>query len=272
MSWDTYQQNSTLRTTTCLARYAVEYQNLLKQRISVKSEIADKKTPVAIDLGCGGGVDSIFFAKQGYSVYAVDQSTNVIQDTINNMIASGQLTQGEANNIHIVSADFEKIAKGEVELPKADIVYSNFSLPFYTPQNSEDYANLMKNLTATLNEGGVIATTMLGKNDEWKNCSLNSKEDIEKYYGDFKVLQNNEKEVEAPCQNGDMKHWDVVESVFRKPFENEITEMLASTVMPNDPIKVMAQDENADFFISPLSTISDLTLAQINENNNAMSE
>lgn len=261
MSWSDYQQKSQKRMPTHLVRYAEKYKTLLEETIGDNVKV---QQPVAIDLGCGSGVDSIFLAQQGYSVYAIDQNTSVIENLVNILLNKGILSKEQANNIHIIKSDFDKIVNGEIILPKADVVYANFSLPFYNPQNAQGFNNLMSNIKNSVNEGGVIATTMLGRNDSWQQCSLVDEQKITEIYSGFVPIQNNEKEVDAPTQSGDVKHWDVIETVFRKPFESEQLETLATTVSASEPIRLLAEENmRMNYHTTQTSIIADQTFAQM---------
>ena len=91
-----------------------------------------------IELGCGNGRDTIFFAKQGVHVTAIDQCENTTKQL--NTIA----------NINSYHADFTRLIESKNNF---DVVYSRFTLHSI---NDEDEERTLGWVHKNLNKGGLL--------------------------------------------------------------------------------------------------------------------
>ena len=224
-----------------LARYSNVYYRKIQNAIGKEDEFS---TPIVLDVGCGSGVDTFFFAKKGFEVYAIDRDVKLISNLMKMQIADGHLTQEQADKIHIIQSDFEKIATGEIKLPKSDIVLANNSLPFYKPEDASKFGLLMQNIFSCIKEGGILSTSMFGKNDEWAERTTTFSEEeyanLLKSNG-FVCSISSELEAQAPSMIEDDKHWNIIESVYRKPFEDEKIEAQAQSVDSSEVIEEVSK-------------------------------
>eukprot|EP01128_Nolandella_sp_AFSM9_P000054 TRINITY_DN10087_c0_g1_i1.p1 TRINITY_DN10087_c0_g1~~TRINITY_DN10087_c0_g1_i1.p1 ORF type:complete len:226 (+),score=81.36 TRINITY_DN10087_c0_g1_i1:70-747(+) len=80
------------------------------------------KEGTLVDLGCGNGRDSVFFAKHGINlVYAIDLSQSSI-DKLNK-------TTADIDHIQFIQGDFSELkSKSELNITDLDAVYSRFTL------------------------------------------------------------------------------------------------------------------------------------------------
>ena len=83
----------------------------------------------AIDIGCGAGNDSVFLCDNGWNVLAVDKNA----DGLNNL-------QEKCPQIQTINNSFENL----IELPKADLVITFFSVPFCTPQYFNKFIKILR--------------------------------------------------------------------------------------------------------------------------------
>ena len=91
-----------------------------------------------IELGCGNGRDSIYFAKQGVQVTAIDQCENITKQL--NMI----------DNINSYPSDFTRLIKS---LNNFDVVYSRFTFHSITDEDEERTLGWIFN---NLNKDGLL--------------------------------------------------------------------------------------------------------------------
>ncbi len=109
-----------------------------------------KKNSSLIELGCGNGRDSIFFAKNKILVKAVDQCVEeiLILDKKNTL-----------SNLKFISADFTKLGATE----SFDNIYSRFTLHSISePEESR----VFKWAYQQLNSNGIFCIETRGKNNE----------------------------------------------------------------------------------------------------------
>ncbi len=78
---------------------------------------------LAIDLGCGDGVETRELAERGWQVLAIDSDPGV-----DDRVRAG-LGQEASSRVETRCATFEALG----ELPRADLVYAGFALPFCDP-------------------------------------------------------------------------------------------------------------------------------------------
>lgn len=108
------------------------------------------KNSSLIELGCGNGRDSIFFAKNKISVKAIDQCENEIC-TLNQ--------KNTLSNLHFICADFTKLGATEY----FDNIYSRFTLHSISePEESR----VFKWAFQQLNPNGILSIETRGKKNE----------------------------------------------------------------------------------------------------------
>jgi cyclopropane fatty-acyl-phospholipid synthase-like methyltransferase len=104
-----------------------------------------------IELGCGNGRDSIFFASHGINVVAVDQCEEEIKILIE---------KNSLSTLNFISADFTKLK----ELETFNYVYSRFTLHSISEKEEDRVINwAYKNLKL----GGKILIEARGKKNEF---------------------------------------------------------------------------------------------------------
>jgi len=103
-----------------------------------------------LELGCGNGRDSIFFANNGVGVVAVDQCENEIFVLSN---------EQQLSNLKFLTGDFTKLE----DLGKFNHIYSRFTLHSITEQEESD---TIKWAYEHLENGGVLLIEARGKMNE----------------------------------------------------------------------------------------------------------
>ncbi len=109
--------------------------------------VGDGKTTL-IELGCGNGRDSIYFAKNGINVFAVDQAHEEI-NFLENRFSS-------INNLEFKSGDFTNLKDDR----KYEIVYSRFTLHSI---NSTEQNRVLSWAYDKLNKNGLFCVEVRGQ-------------------------------------------------------------------------------------------------------------
>ncbi len=106
---------------------------------------------VAVDLGCGSGIETRSLLDAGFTVTAVDSSDDSMRILDALPDPDGRLTA-----VHRAMQD--------AVLPSAQLVYAGFSLPFCPP---ERFDALWGAVRAAVEPGGVLAVDLFGVRDAW---------------------------------------------------------------------------------------------------------
>ncbi len=159
----------------------------------------------AIDLGCGAGRDTIALLKYNWNVLAIDK-----EDT--EAIIKEQLSKEEQRRFEFLKSVF-----GEMNLPKANLIVANFSLPF----SKKEYFNLIWNkINNSLLKGGYFVGNFFGKKDSWvkhkKHLIFLSENEVKDLFTDFELIQFNEIEKDAKIASGEEKHWNIYDVIAKK--------------------------------------------------------
>lgn len=102
-----------------------------------------------IELGCGNGRDSLFFALNGLDVLGVDQCSNAI----------GKLNILDNTNANFIAEDFTRLAKGK----KYDIIYTRFTLHSVDKESAD---RTLAWASENIEESGLLAIEVRSVLDE----------------------------------------------------------------------------------------------------------
>jgi SAM-dependent methyltransferase len=112
--------------------------------------------PLAVDLGCGTGRDTIELLKRGWRVLAIDGE----QEGLDRMLARPELTPFRVSpRLEACVALFQ-----DVTLPPCSLVSSSYTLPFCPPDLFDD---LWRRIVAAIPVGGRFAGQLFGEQDDW---------------------------------------------------------------------------------------------------------
>lgn len=174
----------------------------LLEYITEKSKIAD--------MGCGAGMDSLYFIKAGHDVIAIDREIGVIE------ALKEQLEEPLKHRLEIIKADFMEQA-----IPCADILYASYSLPFCPPQQFDGF---WSKLEKSINPNGIIAATFFGTNDDWfknsEHITFHERESLVKLFKGYEIKNFYEEEFEDTFVSREgtieSKHWHVFEIIAQR--------------------------------------------------------
>ena len=116
--------------------------------------LKNKSSKTLLDLGCGDGRDSVFFAKRGYKVTAADVSQIALQ------IVQKKIQEEKITNIKIIEQDLQNLQFPENSF---DVIYAHLSLHYFLDEQTEQ---IFKMLYQTLKLDGFLFIKCKSTEDE----------------------------------------------------------------------------------------------------------
>ena len=168
---------------------------------------AEDAVGTAVDLGCGGGRDSIELLRRGWSVLAIDAQDSAIET----LLARPELNQFGCRPRTEVSR-FEA-ARWET----ADLVNSSFALPLCP---KADFLAMWQRIFDSLRPGGRFAGQVYGVRDQWFGDPTNThftQSEIDDLLLPYEVELCRVEETDSVTPRGTAKHWHIYHIVARKP-------------------------------------------------------
>jgi len=161
----------------------------------------------AVDLGCGGGVDTIHLINSGWKVYAIDGTANGFANIKANIPAD------KLCDVLCVQADFESLT-----IPDTDLVYSAYSIPFC---KREAFDTFWLKIETAIRVGGRFAGHFFGEQDGWINyindITLKTKQETISLFKNFNIEYFDELCEDRPSINTNgTKRWHVFEVIAVK--------------------------------------------------------
>lgn len=201
MNWIEYFKNSQNKPPRGLVKRFIEHLN-------TNEETTTKKH--VVDIGCGSGNDSKFYAFLGFKVTAIDCNEYAIK------------TIQETNQDHMdITAKVCDVTKEMI--PQCDIASASYSLPFIPPSAFDHTWN--NQIVQSIVPGGYFVGHFFGNEDGWasqykESMTFLTKDQIEKLFdpktSNFEEVNCKEKKKEAPLTNGGSKHWHIFTIFARK--------------------------------------------------------
>lgn len=127
---------------------------LLRHALSLFPSPA-KTNRLAIDIGCGAGVETRELLRQGWNVFAIDSQPSALERVRRNLSAA------EAGRLQVYAGCVEA-----TELPGADFIWAGRSLPFLNPQA---FPMVWNRIAEALKPAGRFAGDFFGVQDEWSD-------------------------------------------------------------------------------------------------------
>jgi tellurite methyltransferase len=163
------------------------------------------KGRLAIDLGCGGGADTRALLDRGWRVFATDAAES------SRRLLEERVPPEERDHLEIQIGRFD-----ELDLPGADLVYAQFSLPFAGAY----FEDAVDHALSAVRQGGAFTGHFLGLNDDWVGegmIAAVTREWVERRFADFSHVEIDEFDDEGPLGlEGETKHWHYYFVLARK--------------------------------------------------------
>ena len=198
-------QNNNIYSNNKIQKFYKNTENAPPHKNIIKFLELEKNTGNAIDIGCGAGRDTVYLIKNNWKVLAIDREN--VKETIEE-----KLSKKELENFKFECQKFENI-----KLPKADLIISNYSLPFC---NKNNFNELWKRIVESIKENGYFVGTFFGINDSWINIKdkmvFLSKDAVLELFNEFEIISFEEIEKDEKTGLGIMKHWHIYDIIARK--------------------------------------------------------
>ncbi len=159
----------------------------------------------AIDLGFGGGTDTLELLRNGWTVLAVDGQAAAAD------FLARRVPPRRRRALTTVVAPMQ-----EVELPPADLVYASYSLPFL---RRPEFRTVWRRIFASLRPGGHFAGQLFGDRDTWsgdRSMSFWRRAEAVRWTAGYRVELFRETDEEGTAFSGP-KHWHVYDLILEKP-------------------------------------------------------
>lgn len=160
---------------------------------------------LAIDLGCGGGIESQELLRRGWQVVAMDQEAAALEAVVVG------LSVAEQARLTVQRASFATLT-----LPAADFIWAGLSLPFCGPTH---FPRLWETVTQALRPGGRFAGDLFGVRHAWRenpDMTFLTRAEVESYLQPFVVELLEEREEERQTAFQGRQHWHGFDIIARK--------------------------------------------------------
>jgi tellurite methyltransferase len=178
---------------------------LLRTLDHIEWEGRARRRRSAIDLGCGAGTDSLELLRRGWKVCSIDQEPLALR-FLSRRVPARQRTLVDL-----------RVARMEgASLPRADLVYASFSLPFCAPA---EFPDLWGRIRRALVPGGHFAGQLFGNRDEWagkRPMTFHTVRQVRTLTRGYRIELLRESEEEGRSYEGP-KHWHYFDLILEKP-------------------------------------------------------
>ena len=160
-----------------------------------------------MDLGCGDGTDTVELLNRGWEVVSIDAQEGSIR-----RVREKIPPEAASRSTTIVSA------MEDASLPRSDLVFASFSLPFCRP---DAFPDLWDRLRSALYPGGRFAGELFGDRDSWASdpdMTFHDAGAARCLFDGLEVESFEEEEEDGDAFDG-QKHWHVFHVIARRPDE-----------------------------------------------------
>jgi len=165
----------------------------------------------AVDLGFGAGTDTLELLRRGWDVLAIDQEPAAVA------FLARRVSPRLRKSLTLRTSPMEGLS-----LPKVDLIYASYSLPFCDPAA---FPRLWATLRRALVPGGHFAGQLFGDRDEWagtRPMTFHTLSQARLLTRGFHVELFRETEEEGRSFEGP-KHWHYFDLILEKPRPNRRT-------------------------------------------------
>lgn len=161
---------------------------------------------VAVDLGCGEGIEVSALLDQGWTVHAIDGEAAALRRL------ADRTPRALADRLTVHQLSFAEIDA----LPPADLVHSSYALPYCPP---EHFDTVWAAVRDALRPGGVVACQLFGPHDDSygdPEMTFHTAEQARELLDGLDVVHWEEEDADGMAYTGP-KHWHVFHVVARRP-------------------------------------------------------
>jgi SAM-dependent methyltransferase len=158
---------------------------------------------MAIDLGCGSGIDTLAMLDRGWEVLAIDAEAEAIE----------RLRQRAGDR---PALETQRSPMEDVALPAADLVWASYSLFFCDPARFPD---VWTRIRTAVRPRGRFAGELLGERDTWASRddgTSMTRTEAEALFDGWAVERFEEEENDGEACSGP-KHWHLFHAIALAP-------------------------------------------------------
>ena len=156
----------------------------------------------AVDIGCGGGRDTLELLRRGWSVIGIDVTQAALDQVRDRAGDAG-------GRLQLVLGRME-----DTTWPAVDLVNAGFALPFC---ERAAFPGLWSRITGSLSAGGRFSGELFGDRDEWADHLLtHTRAEVEALFAGFAMERFDEVEGEVQKAAGGTKRGHTFFLVGRK--------------------------------------------------------
>jgi tellurite methyltransferase len=167
----------------------------------------EDRTGVAVDIGCGQGIETAELLRRGWEVVAIDATEEGIRRL------RRRIPDGFASRLRTVVSQMQ-----DVDIPPADLVHASFSLPFCPPNV---FPRLWGDLRAAIRPEGRFAGELFGDRDTWaateRGMTFLNVGSARELFDGMELESFEEEESEDEGWGEEIKHWHVFHAIARRP-------------------------------------------------------
>lgn len=160
---------------------------------------------MAVDFGCGPGIETMTLLHHGWHVLAVDYHPEAIERV------KVSVPDEVKPRLQTRQASFE-----QVDLPSSDLIWAGYSLPFCPPQH---LLQVMGNIAKALKPGGRFAGDFFAPRHAWADedhATALPADQIKEAFSSLHLEYWIEHEGERDTAIG-IQHWHAYGVIYRKP-------------------------------------------------------
>jgi SAM-dependent methyltransferase len=162
---------------------------------------------MAIDLGCGTGIETVELLRRGWQVLAIDAQTDAI---------AGVLARVDPD--HSTRLETRVVSFDAMELPGTDLIWAGRSLPFCPP---EHFGGVWGKILEALRAGGRFAGDLFGPRHFWAqrgdtSMTFHSPDQVRQLCRLLELEYFMEEEGKRATVTQGIQHWHAFSIVARK--------------------------------------------------------
>lgn len=159
---------------------------------------------LALDLGCGAGIEVIDLVSRGFEVHAVDQEASFLE------FISERIDKNPLLNTHVSPIETWN------GWQSVDFLFAYDSLPFC---RIGTLGNVLERVVSSVKPNGILAVSLFGMEDEWVilgKANGISSEKIRTLLSEFSILHFEEIKKNGSTVFEGQKKWHVIELIARR--------------------------------------------------------
>lgn len=165
------------------------------------------EAPVAVDLGCGAGIEALELLGRGWRLFAFDRESEAIEQLV------ARVSPELRARLRGTVCTFE-----QAELPDADFIWAGLSLPFCAP---EHFPQVWTAIVESLRPGGRFAGDFFGTRHGWATrewMNFHSEEQVRQFLGPLHIEHFiSEEGVKPTAVKNLLVPWHSYSVIARKP-------------------------------------------------------